>query len=187
MFRHSSAVSYRLMLLNDSTYFFVFLTEGETHNGIARDLKWFPFNAGRPSSFCIKSIQHITCDYVFYVPNLIMQLCYIRRYTLQVYPLVHIFCVFLRFLLLCFFLFISFCSIWEWGYDFPYILNIATRWKRVVKFTPRPLSTWWRNSRYPLDGRPDESQSRSGRCREKKISCPRRESNPDSLVLQPLA
>jgi hypothetical protein len=68
VFQHSAAVSYLLLWLNDSIYFPDFLdsiqTDKPSHNGIPRDLKWFPFNVGSPASFWIKGIEHVTCGYL---------------------------------------------------------------------------------------------------------------------------
>jgi hypothetical protein len=43
-----------------------------------------------------------------------------------------------------------------------------------------------KNLRYSLDRRLDRPQSLSGRCGEQKRSCLCRESNPDSLDIQPV-
>jgi hypothetical protein len=40
--------------------------------------------------------------------------------------------------------------IWEWRYSST-ILDLSTRWKWVVSFTPQPLYPWVRSPRYPLD------------------------------------
>jgi len=50
----------------------------------------------------------------------------------------------------------------------PRILDLGTRWKWVVSFTPRPLCPRWKNSRYSLDRRLGGFQSRSGCGGEKK-------------------
>jgi hypothetical protein len=52
------------------------------------------------------------------------------------------------------------------GSTAPHILNLGTRWKRVVSFTPRPVFRKKR-TRYPLDRRLGGLQSRFGRWREK--------------------
>jgi hypothetical protein len=77
------------------------------------------------------------------------------------------------------------------------ILGLRTRWRCVVGFTPLPLYPAVKNPRCPFDMRVDGSQSQSGRCEEKKLSCwesnPRplarspslyRQSYPDSLILK---
>jgi hypothetical protein len=38
---------------------------------------------------------------------------------------------------------------WKWRYNLT-ILNLNTRWRFVVGFTPRPLYFWGRSPRYPL-------------------------------------
>jgi len=49
------------------------------------------------------------------------------------------------------------------------ILNLGTRWRCVVNFTPRPMYPR-RKPRYPRDRRLDGSQSQSGRGGEEKKS-----------------
>jgi hypothetical protein len=73
----------------------------------------------------------------------------------------------------------------EWRYSFA-ILKLGTRWRRVFSFTPRPLYPWGKIPRYPLDMRLGGPQGQSGYYREEEISCPYRESNPDSSAVQPL-
>jgi hypothetical protein len=48
------------------------------------------------------------------------------------------------------------------------ILDLGTRWRWVVSFTPRPLYPQGKSPRYPLDRRLGEPQSRSGRGGEEK-------------------
>jgi hypothetical protein len=52
----------------------------------------------------------------------------------------------------------------------PRILDLGTRWKRVVSFTPRPLYPQGNNPWYSLDRRLGGLQSRSGRGGEEKNS-----------------
>jgi len=54
----------------------------------------------------------------------------------------------------------------------PLILNLGTRWRRVVSFTPRTLYSQEKSPWYQLDRRPGEHQSRSGRGGEEKNSQP---------------
>jgi len=51
----------------------------------------------------------------------------------------------------------------ESGGTDPRILNLGTRWRWVVSFTPRPLCLQRKSHRYPLGMRPGGPQSRSGR------------------------
>jgi hypothetical protein len=55
----------------------------------------------------------------------------------------------------------------EWRYS-SIILDLGTRWRRMVSFTPLPLNPRGKGSRYPLDRRPARPQSRSGHCGEEK-------------------
>jgi hypothetical protein len=70
-----------------------------------------------------------------------------------------------------------------WGSEgiAPSILNLNTRWRWVVSFTPRPLYLRGKSTRYPLVRRLGGSQSRSGRGgeEEKSNNCPCRELNPN--------
>jgi hypothetical protein len=52
------------------------------------------------------------------------------------------------------------------------ILDLGTRWRRMVGFTPRPLYSRGNFLRYPLDRRLVEPQSRSGRCGEEENLAP---------------
>jgi hypothetical protein len=65
------------------------------------------------------------------------------------------------------------------------ILDLGTRWKWVVSFTPRPLYHQGESPWYPLDRKLGETQSRSGRGGEKKNS----QSLPglDPPIIQPVA
>jgi hypothetical protein len=64
----------------------------------------------------------------------------------------------------------------EWGIS-PLILDLGTRWRWVVSFTPRPLYPQGKSPCYPLDRRLGGPQSRSGR----------RESNPRTPIIQAVA
>jgi hypothetical protein len=44
----------------------------------------------------------------------------------------------------------------------PRILDLGTRWRRVVTFTPLPLYPQGKNPWYPLDRRLDRPQRRAG-------------------------
>jgi hypothetical protein len=65
------------------------------------------------------------------------------------------------------------------------ILDLSTRWRWAVGFTPRPLYPQGKNSRYPLYSRLSGSQSRSGRGGEEKNSYPLPELEPP--IIQPVA
>jgi hypothetical protein len=54
----------------------------------------------------------------------------------------------------------------------PRILDLGTRWRWVVSFTPRSLYPQGKNRLYPLDRRLGGTQSRSGRGGEEKNSQP---------------
>jgi hypothetical protein len=73
---------------------------------------------------------------------------------------------------------------WGNGGITPRILNLGTRWRWVVSFTLRPLYPRSKSLRYPLDGRLDGPQSRSGRGGEgnKSHQCPFRELNTGYLA-----
>jgi hypothetical protein len=62
----------------------------------------------------------------------------------------------------------------------PRILDLGTRWRWVVNFTPRPLYPKGKSPWYPSDRRLGKPHSRSGRGGEEKISSPCRVSNPRS-------
>jgi hypothetical protein len=62
----------------------------------------------------------------------------------------------------------------------PRILDLGTRWRWVVSFTPRPLYPRGKSPWYPLDRRLGGPQSRYGRGGERKISSPSRDSKPRS-------
>jgi len=70
----------------------------------------------------------------------------------------------------------------------PRILDLGTRWIWVVSFTSRPLYPQGKSPRYPLDrrlgGPPEPFWTRGG---EEKNSLPRRESNPRTPIVQPVA
>jgi hypothetical protein len=61
---------------------------------------------------------------------------------------------------------------WESGGIAPRIIDLGTRWRRVVSFTPRPLYPQGKSPWYPLDRRMGGSQSRSGRGGEETGSQP---------------
>jgi hypothetical protein len=76
-------------------------------------------------------------------------------------------------------------GVWGSGCVYPHFLDFGTSWRWVVSFTSRPLYPPVKSSRYPLDRRLGESQSRAGRREEN--SWPYRESNSDTSVVQPVA
>jgi hypothetical protein len=61
---------------------------------------------------------------------------------------------------------------WGSGGIAPFILDLGTRWRSVISFTPRPLYSQGKNPLYPLDRRLGGPQSRSGRGGEEKNSQP---------------
>jgi hypothetical protein len=61
---------------------------------------------------------------------------------------------------------------WRSGVIVPRIVDLGTRWRRVVRFTLRPLYSQGKRSWYPLDRRLGMLQSRSGRGGEEKNSQP---------------
>jgi hypothetical protein len=76
-----------------------------------------------------------------------------------------------------------------WGSEgvAPCILDLDTRWRRVVSFMPRPLYPQGKSSRYPLDRRLGESQSSSGHGGEEENCQSFRELNPTTPIGQPVA
>jgi hypothetical protein len=63
-------------------------------------------------------------------------------------------------------------------------LDLSTRWRSVVSFTPRLLYPRRKSPRYPLDTRLGGSQSWSGHCGEEKNLAPARN---QTLAIQPIA
>jgi hypothetical protein len=63
-------------------------------------------------------------------------------------------------------------SYWRSGGIAPRLLNLSTRRRLVVSFTPRQLYPQGKNPWYPLDRRLGGSQNRSGRGGEEKNSQP---------------
>jgi hypothetical protein len=70
----------------------------------------------------------------------------------------------------------------EWRYSST-ILHLGTRWRWMVRFTPRPLYPWRKSSGCPFDRRMAGPQSRSGQCGVKSLN-PARNRNP---AVQPVA
>jgi hypothetical protein len=71
---------------------------------------------------------------------------------------------------------------WEWRYSSTHSLTSALdggEWSALPPGKESPL--------YPLDRRLGGPQSRSGRGGEEKIPSPRRESNPRTPIVQPVA
>jgi hypothetical protein len=58
--------------------------------------------------------------------------------------------------------------VWGTGCIAPHYLDLVTRWRGVVSFTPLPLYPRGKSPRYPLDRRQSGPQSRSGRRGEQK-------------------
>jgi hypothetical protein len=67
----------------------------------------------------------------------------------------------------------------------PCILDLGTRWRRVVSFTTRPLYSLGKSPWYPLDRRLDGTQNRSGLGGEEKNSQPSPKLEPP--IIQPVA
>jgi hypothetical protein len=61
---------------------------------------------------------------------------------------------------------------WGSGGIAPCILDLGTRWRWVVSFTPWPICPWGKSPWYPLDRRLGGPQSHSGHSGEKKNSQP---------------
>jgi hypothetical protein len=61
---------------------------------------------------------------------------------------------------------------WGSGGITPRILDLGTRWRRVVSFMPLPLYLQGKSPWYPLERRLDGPQNRSGRGVEEKNSQP---------------
>jgi len=60
----------------------------------------------------------------------------------------------------------------------PCILDLGTRWKAVVSFTPRPLYPQGESHWYPLDRRLGGPRASLDSVVKRKIPCPCRDSNP---------
>jgi hypothetical protein len=77
----------------------------------------------------------------------------------------------------------------HWGVDVQLhsFFDLGTRWRWVVSFTPRLLYSQRKSSQYPLDGRLDGPKSCSGCGGGEKNSHPRRESNPRTPIVKPVA
>jgi hypothetical protein len=76
-------------------------------------------------------------------------------------------------------------SYWGSGGTDPRILDLSTRWRWVVSFTPRPLYYQDKNSWYPLDSRLGGFQSRSGHGVRRKV--PRPLSGLEPPIIRPVA
>jgi hypothetical protein len=76
---------------------------------------------------------------------------------------------------------------WGSGGTAPRILDLGTRWRWVVSFTLRPLCPQGKSHWYLLDRRLGGPQSFFGCGGEEKNSQPRRESNPRTPIVQPVA
>jgi hypothetical protein len=73
---------------------------------------------------------------------------------------------------------------WGNGSIAPRILDLGTRWRRVVSFTPRPLYLQGKSPWYSLDRRLGGPQSRSERGGDEKNSQPL--PGLDPLINQPV-
>jgi hypothetical protein len=74
---------------------------------------------------------------------------------------------------------------WGSGCIAPRILDLGTRWRWVVSFTPRQLYSQGKSPWFPLDRRLGGPQSHSGREGEEKNSPP--PLNPWTPIVQPVA
>jgi hypothetical protein len=78
---------------------------------------------------------------------------------------------------------------WGSGGIAPRILDLGTRWRQMVSFTPRPLYPQGKSPSYPLDRRLGGPQGRSGRGGEEKNSQPPpgiEPQNPDHPIRSPM-
>jgi hypothetical protein len=76
---------------------------------------------------------------------------------------------------------------WEVKVQLHSFFVLGTIWRCVISFTPRPLYPQGKSPWYPLDRRLGGPQSRSRSGGEEKNSQPRRESNPRTPIIQPVA
>jgi hypothetical protein len=74
---------------------------------------------------------------------------------------------------------------WGIGGIVPRILDLGTRWRWVVSFTPRPLYPHGKSPWYPLDRRLGGAQNRSVRGGEERDSQPVQVLEP--ATIQPVA
>jgi hypothetical protein len=70
----------------------------------------------------------------------------------------------------------------EWIY-ISTILDLCTRWRWLLSFTPRPFYPRGKNDLYPLDRRLTGPESLSGRCEKEKNFVPTGNRTP---VVQPV-
>jgi hypothetical protein len=75
----------------------------------------------------------------------------------------------------------------EWRYSSTHSLTSALDGGEWSTYTSLPLFFQGKSPWYPLDGRGGKPQSRSERGGEEKNSSPRRESNPRTSIVQPVA
>jgi len=68
---------------------------------------------------------------------------------------------------------------WGSGSIAPRFLDLGTRWRWMVSFTPRPFYPQRKSPWYPLDRRLGGAQNRSGRCGKEKDS--------QAPIIQPIA
>jgi hypothetical protein len=69
----------------------------------------------------------------------------------------------------------------------PRILDPGTKWRWVVRFTPRPLYPQGKSPRYPLDRRWVGPRTVLDAVAKRKIPSPRRESNSRTPIVQSVA
>jgi hypothetical protein len=67
------------------------------------------------------------------------------------------------------------------------ILDLGTKWKFVVSFTPRPLYPQGRSPRYQFDRRLGGPRAVLDAAVKRKIPSHRRESNPRIPIVQPVS
>jgi hypothetical protein len=73
--------------------------------------------------------------------------------------------------------------VWEWRYSSTF-LELGTRWRWVISFTPQQLYSWGKSHRYPFYRRLGGSQNRCG-CRRDEGNMHWRESKPDRPACSP--
>jgi hypothetical protein len=73
----------------------------------------------------------------------------------------------------------------EWSYS-SIVLNLGSRWKWMISFTPLPNCSRGNSPWYPLDRWLGGTESQSGLYGGDKNLLPLRESNPESSAVQPV-
>jgi hypothetical protein len=76
---------------------------------------------------------------------------------------------------------------WGSGGIAPRILDLGTRWRWVVSFTPRPLYSQWKSPRYPLGRRLGGPSAVLDVVVKRQIPSLHRESNRRTAIVHPVA